>query len=284
MLKKIIYIALGIIIIAIVWIAIALGPSMKSFLKLEIIEDGTEISYYLGNGGNSGLIIGDSSALLIDTKFGNFAKKHHKRIIEKVGNLPLTIINTHYHQDHIGGNYLYKGAEIIAGNYGEAFWVSENESNSLPSRWIDGIVFIDLGGINVELIPIGSNHTKNDLFIYIEKYHVLFTGDVYTHNTHPVIRESSQPDVTRWENTLNEFGNSERIIEKVIPGHGSIASKKDLKSMANYFSNIHSLEKKDIRRKYKKWYKLPFMATSNKNWDTINLNSELNNSHRKLSL
>ena len=266
---KIIYIILAVIAIGLAWLSLELLPSMKSFIKLRVIEENDNITYYLGNGGNSGLIIGNEAAILVDTKFGNFSKKLHKRIQAKIGAKDLFIINTHYHQDHIGGNELYKDAEILAGNYGEVFWLEVNEKSSLPTIWIDEIMSIDLGGKKVELIPVGANHTKNDVFIYLPTEKILFTGDVYSHNTHPVIREDSAPNISNWESTLAKFASSDRVIDKVVPGHGDLGTKSDLSLAANYFSDLRQLSKKAVKKKYRKWYRLPFMATSGRNWKYV---------------
>lgn len=269
MLRKSLYILALVVVVVTVWLAIDLTPSMRSFLKLRVIEKGPHITYYLGNGGNSGLLIGEDEAVLIDTKFGNFSKKLNQRIVEKIGVKKLTIINTHYHTDHSGGNALYEHSEILAGSYGEAFWLLENDDNTLPTQWISTDTILHLGGIDLEIIPIGANHTKKDLFIYIPQEKVLFTGDVYSHNTHPVIRDSSEPNISNWENTLEKFANSDRVIEQVVPGHGDLAIKSDLMTASTYFSDLKLQSKKEAKKKYRKWYKLPFMATSGKNWNYV---------------
>ncbi|GLR19447.1 MBL fold metallo-hydrolase [Portibacter lacus] len=264
--KIILYSILGVLAISLGWLTVDLSPSMRSFIKLRVIEQGPNITYYLGNGGNSGLIIGANEAVLIDTKFGSFSKKLHKSVIKKIGAKKLTIINTHYHTDHTGGNALYDGSAILSGNYGESSWLLENDVNTLPSQWIKTDTTLDLGGISIEIIPVGANHTKQDLFVYIPEENVLFTGDVYSHQTHPVIKEGSEPNIENWENTLKKFANSDRSIEQVVPGHGDLATKTDLYTAAAYFADLNLLSKKAFKRKYKRWYKLPFMATSEKNW------------------
>lgn len=252
-----------------VWLAIDLAPSMRSFIKLRIIEKTEDITYYLGNGGNSGLIIGENEAVLIDTKFGGFSKKLKKKIEEKVGSKKLSIINTHYHTDHTGGNYLYTQGHILAGDYGKDFWLLENDVESLPTTWVKRDTSFDLGGLSVRLIPIGANHTKNDLFIYIPEHKLLFTGDVYSHQTHPVIKADSEPNIFNWEQTLRAFSENDLIIEEVIPGHGSLASKNDLQIASDYFCDLAKLSKIEVKKKYKRWYKLPFLATTGRNWKYV---------------
>ncbi len=52
----------------------------------------------------SSLIIGQTSALLIDTGYG-FG--HLARFVRSLTDLPLTVVNTHGHFDHVGGNFQF---------------------------------------------------------------------------------------------------------------------------------------------------------------------------------
>ena len=58
----------------------------------------------------STLIIGNSSALLVDTGYGF---ENYPDIIRKITPLPLQIINTHGHLDHAGGNYRFDEPAFI---------------------------------------------------------------------------------------------------------------------------------------------------------------------------
>lgn len=59
------------------------------------------------------LIIGETRALLIDTGYG-FSDL--RKVIRQLTALPLTVVNTHGHLDHAGGNYLFPEVYI---NYKE---------------------------------------------------------------------------------------------------------------------------------------------------------------------
>ncbi len=48
------------------------------------------------------LLIGEQSAVLIDSGLGLFSMKHE---VEKLTQLPCSVINTHAHFDHVGSNY-----------------------------------------------------------------------------------------------------------------------------------------------------------------------------------
>jgi hydroxyacylglutathione hydrolase len=55
------------------------------------------------------LLVGKKSAILIDTGIGTINMKH---ITDELTRLPVSVVNTHGHLDHISGNYLYDKAYL----------------------------------------------------------------------------------------------------------------------------------------------------------------------------
>ncbi|HEX4208579.1 MAG TPA: MBL fold metallo-hydrolase [Ktedonobacteraceae bacterium] len=58
---------------------------------------------------NSFLIQGNKSAILFDTGLG---VANIRKVAEELSNLPLLVVNSHYHFDHTGGNRLFKEIAI----------------------------------------------------------------------------------------------------------------------------------------------------------------------------
>ncbi len=262
MIRKILLWIAGLLGIALVALLIAYGPILRDFVTMDVISEESGIYYLMDYGGNSGLIVGDSAAVLIDTKFSRGSKKLKKFVDAKVGSRPLYVINTHYHQDHIGGNQLFTKAEVIAGNYGKELWKTQGSTSSLPDRWISEDFELNLGsGNQVRIIYAGQNHTREDLLVYSEKYKALFTGDIYTHLSHPVMQKVSLANSANWEATLRSLALGDLEIETVVPGHGDLAKKTDLIAMANYFDDLRMKPWKQVKKKYRSWDKLPFLAS-----------------------
>lgn len=263
--KKILLWTAGIIGALALFIAATIGPNLRDFLTIEIIEESPDIYYLMDYGGNSGLIIGDSLAVIVDTKMAKGTEKLKAFAKDKIGDRELIIINTHFHGDHVMGNQSFEGSPIYAGNYGKDTWLSENKKETLPSHWVARDISIALGGgEQLEIITVGQNHTQKDLFVYSPKHKVLFTGDIYTHHSHPVMKEGSEPNIEKWEETLRLYASGPLEIDRVVPGHGDLARKEDLLLMADYFADITKLPKKELKKKYKKWESLPFLAGLNK--------------------
>ncbi|MFS0557119.1 MBL fold metallo-hydrolase [Brevibacillus sp. 179-C9.3 HS] len=87
------------------------------------------------------------------------------------------------------------------------------------------------------LRAMGTGHTPCDSVLYLPDEGILFTGDLLSVNTHPlVIYGNTEEWMELLDRLLHDFP-----IEKVVPGHGLVTSKDSLPVVQQYFS--HLLEK-----------------------------------------
>ena len=72
------------------------------------------------NGDSSGyVVVGEKNALVIDTMNGS---ENVKAVAESITALPLTLVNTHVHPDHIGGNHFFVGCYMNHEDF-PSFWM-----------------------------------------------------------------------------------------------------------------------------------------------------------------
>lgn len=157
------------------------------------------------------LLIGSSKAALIDTGygFGNVRK-----VVERLTELPIIVINTHGHPDHMGGNYRFQDVpvymneqdwalaeyfadkEVLKGTIAMAkdmplSWETGERGNALPEDFEEevylnqklpamcnlkeGMVF-DLGGITLRAIAV-PGHTCGSMALLHEETGELYLGD-----------------------------------------------------------------------------------------------------------
>ena len=80
----------------------------QKFTDVEIIVnplDNNGTYMLVGKGGNIGLSVGDDGVLLIDSQFEQLTGKILSAVYNKITDKPVKfVINTHWHQDHTGGN------------------------------------------------------------------------------------------------------------------------------------------------------------------------------------
>ncbi|HWT26330.1 MAG TPA: MBL fold metallo-hydrolase [Mobilitalea sp.] len=186
------------------------------------------------------LIIGKDKALLIDTAMG-FGDLYG--LVRKLTDLPIILVNTHGHPDHIWGNnqfeeaylsekdlQLYlkfydaqikagKGTQILArNNYTlppEAFskWVNQP---SCKLNFIEDYSTIDLGDLELQVIPL-EGHTKGSIMLYDARDKILFSGDAINHHLWMHLEES-QP-LARYLDGIKKVRAMIPEVKKIYYGH-----------------------------------------------------------------
>jgi len=114
------------------------------------------------------LVVGSEKALLVDTGFG---KVELKPLIAEITDLPITLVNTHGHGDHVGGN-----------NQFDEFYISALDIPSMPGDSSKAIALeegqkFDLGGREFEVIAT-PGHTPGSISLLDRANRIIFTGDM----------------------------------------------------------------------------------------------------------
>jgi len=215
------------------------------------------------SGSNAGVVIGGNGVLVVDSFFNPDAAKALVAAIHKITPLPIRyLVNTHYHADHVGGNGVYaaEGATIIAQHNARGWIRTENahlfgdhltsarrafiDALVLPDLTIDKDMTIWLGSRRIE-IRTEPGHTGGDLTIAVPDAGVLFCGDLLWRHTSPNIIDGT---VSQWIKTDDGFqhlpGSATMIF---VPGHGDVASVKDVRDFESYLTDLSALTA-DARR------------------------------------
>ena len=259
--KILINIGIAFVIILIGATIVLLYPAVRFKTREEIIPIDQSLTLMLGGGGNSGIILGDSAVVVIDTKMMDASEDLYNFVKENSGLKPIIVINTHYHGDHVKGNKFFKGSRIYIGSYEKEFLQKNIVAENQPTDFVKDSLLIDLGNEKVHLYNLGRAHTFNDLVVYLSKHNVLFTGDLIFNNINPVLKEESGARVSQWINVLDiimsHWGDC-----KIVPGHGPMGNKEMVLSLRQYFVDmtdaaIDSSKEHQLKDKYKDWTTLP---------------------------
>jgi cyclase len=258
--------------------AIYLYPSYRFFFQEETVAIDKTLSLYKGGGGNSGILVTAQAIVVIDTKMGSSAENLYNQAKNKAGSLPILVINTHYHGDHVKGNHFYTGSKIYTGNYDRSFLQSEVGADDQPTDLVKDSLCLDLGDETVCMYDMGQAHTYHDMIVYLKNHKVLFSGDLIFNNVNPVLMQKSSADVDKWIGVLN------KIISRFpdatyIPGHGPVGGKEIALSLLHYFEDMRAAaadpsREKETIEKYKDWTELPMMASPSKTIEYIRQSHE----------
>ena len=185
------------------------------------------------------LIIGDENALLIDTGFG-FGEL--PALVRKVTALPLKVINTHGHIDHMMGNRYFGGAMIheedvplmkqhsslrtktliylasrknLSGKERKHRANFFRKSRTPVSLIRDGDV-ISLGQRDVEIIHT-PGHTRGGICLLDSKTGILVSGDSFSSHVWLFLKESAPLPVYR--NSIEKVLRRQNEIQGILSSH-----------------------------------------------------------------
>jgi glyoxylase-like metal-dependent hydrolase (beta-lactamase superfamily II) len=179
-----------------------------------------------------GLVIGDRSCLVVDTRSDPTQGAELHTAIRHVTRLPCSVVLTHAHFDHCLGTAAFLPATVWAhprcrddlarggaAQHAEALaWGRAHRAlvrPVVPDHLVAEQAEVELGGRQVLLTYAGRGHTDHDIAVWSPDTGVLFAGDL--------IEQGADPDFTdahplEWPATVTELLQlSPRVV---VPGHG----------------------------------------------------------------
>jgi len=202
-------------------------------------------------GANAGIVIGQDFIVAVDSLISAREAKRFIKDIKKVSKKPIKfLINTHYHFDHTLGNseFAKLGAVIIAHEndkknmqkagagmlqYAKQSGLTDKDLQgtklAYPTLTFKDRVTLDLGNNKVEILFLGPSHTSGSVLVYVPQEKVLFAGDTLFTAFHPFLGEAN---IEGWTKVLDQITAMD--VDKIIPGHGPVSSKKDVADLQSY--------------------------------------------------
>jgi hydroxyacylglutathione hydrolase len=216
------------------------GADSPAWFKVQTVAEGVWRIYDDHGAGNAYVVTGRDKALLIDTGIG---AADLAACVRSITRLPVTVVNTHGHSDHAGGNFQFEAAsappdafETIvrsAGREGHADRIQRvlaespaleplllkaggdfDQKRLVPVR--SGHVF-DLGARKLEVIET-PGHTRGDLCLLDAEHKLLFAGDAVNAPTWLFKPYSLPLDV--YLETLQRLRQRGGEYETILTGHG----------------------------------------------------------------
>jgi hydroxyacylglutathione hydrolase len=208
-----------------------------SWFKVQTLAEG--VWRIDDNGGdNAYLVVGTDKALLIDTGTGT---ADLAACVRQITRLPVTVVNTHGHPDHVGGNFQFDAVsahpddfEMILSFASPRAGLLQRLRNRLPAAGASddkaggrfdqkrlvpvraGYVF-DLGGLSLEVIET-PGHTKGSICLLDSAHKRLFTGD--NDNTLVWLFLPGCLPIEGYLKTLQHLQQRGSEYETILPGHG----------------------------------------------------------------
>jgi glyoxylase-like metal-dependent hydrolase (beta-lactamase superfamily II) len=218
------------------------APQDFANVQIQTEKVADNVFMLVGAGGNIGVSVGKDCVFMIDTSYAPLADKI-KAAIATVSSKPIQyVVNTHWHQDHVGGNeyFVKAGATVVAHENvrkrvsTEQFVKLLNKTvPPLPESALPVITFsrnltFYLNGNEIFIFHIERAHTDGDAIVHFKKSNVIHMGDIYFNGLYPYI------DISAGGSINGMIAAVKRILllcdqnTKVIPGHGHLSNKAEL--------------------------------------------------------
>jgi glyoxylase-like metal-dependent hydrolase (beta-lactamase superfamily II) len=240
------------------------APAQRDFSAVQVRSMHVKGNIWVlqGAGGNVTVQIGDEGVLLVDTQYAQMGEKIIAEVRKLAGNKPLRfILNTHAHEDHIGGNYAVGkyGSKVFGGNErndnpegmkGATMIAHENVQFNLlkaegtpqetakenwPTEYYTGEKYeIYFNGEGIELLHQPKAHTDADTFVFFRSSDVVSAGDIWNADGYPYIDVSRGGHINGIIAGLNKLVDiaipdiNEEGGTMIIPGHGRVGDESEV--------------------------------------------------------
>ncbi|MGH8227536.1 MAG: MBL fold metallo-hydrolase [Steroidobacteraceae bacterium] len=226
---------------------------------------------------NAGLIESRGETLLVDTLMGlDITRAMLEEMCRKVPAAARIdkLVNTHANPDHVLGNELVAGAEIISGRAaaedisrmdpagfvrmaqnwqqmgdgGEFFHETMGRRFDFsgvtiapPTRTFEHELTLRVGDKEIRLVDLGPAHTRSDTIVHVPSDRTVFTGDILFSEASPIMWEGP---VQNWVDACEYLLSLD--VETIVPGHGPISDKTAVRAQKSYFEYLRA----EARRRY----------------------------------
>lgn len=208
------------------------------------------------------LLLGTARALLIDTGLG---VENIRRVVESLTSLPLIVVTTHVHWDHIGGHWNFSNIGV---HEAERDWLeskfplpiqmvrsalSQGECDFPPGFFVENYRIyqgapqflihdgdeIDLGGRKAEVLHT-PGHSPGHCCFYEPEKGYLYSGDLVYMGSLDMFYPTTDPRSFR-----DSIHRIQKIdFERILPGHFQIAVPRDcVERIANALDQLDAAGK-----------------------------------------
>lgn len=259
------------------WCGQALKPQFDRLDEIDVASDwfkvykvGKEV-YAIAEPYNfqeviSYLIVGEEKALLFDTGMGIASIKS---VVDEITDLPLSVINSHTHYDHIGGNHEFDRVIALKTDFTKrnakngytheqvAYEVKPDAIclERLPEFdtacykikpfkvmeyvWVSEVQSFLLGGRDIRVVKT-PGHTPDAIALIDMDNMYLWTGDTFYEG--PIYLFDEETDLQAYRKSIQRLAYYGREgIKKVFTSHNTpVAKPERLTELADAFENILS--------------------------------------------
>lgn len=203
-----------------------------------------------GFSSNIGLMVGDDHVLLIDDGMAPITDSLVSAVKELSGRPIDFVVNTHAHGDHVGSNAALaeSGATIFAHDKLRATLLEDatlaGGAGGLPIITFNDEVTFHANGHKAVVFHVAAAHTDGDSVIHFPAQNVIDASDLFFNGLFPFIDLDNGGTVAGFiagQKRLLSMADDDTVL---IPGHGPLASKRELQAALDMLLDAEARVKK----------------------------------------
>jgi len=198
---------------------------------------------------------------MIDTSYAPLTDKI-KAAIATFSDKPVHfMVNTHWHQDHTGGNenFAKSGAILVAQEnvrkrLSSAQYIpflkktiSPLPASALPIITFNEHVTFHLNGDEIYIFHIENVHTDGDAIVHFRNSNVIHMGDIYFNGMYPFIDLSAGGSINGMITAVERVLTLCNDNTKIIPGHGPLSEKTGLEAYRKMLVAVRDRVNREIK-------------------------------------
>ena len=195
------------------------------------------------SGGNIAVRVTDDGVIIVDNKF-EYSYQDIIRQVSSVTSQPIRyVLNTHHHFDHAGSNAFFMPEAQVVGHKNVRVNMDRNQQAGSPGILFEKSAAVFLADTEVQAHHFGRGHTNGDSAILFPDLRTLHTGDLFIWGDRldgstmaPFIDYANGGSAAEWTATLD--GVLSLDFDTVIPGHGPILTKTDIRIFRGKFDQL----------------------------------------------
>ena len=231
------------------------AQAQQNFDKIEIKTEKLSPTTYVlfGAGGNIGVSVGEDALFIIDDQYAPVSPKIFAAL-KQISDKPIKfVLNTHWHGDHTGGNENMgkSGALIVAHDNVRKRMSTEqfialfkskvppSPKVALPVVTFTRDMTLHLNGDEIHAFHVANAHTDGDAIVHFKNSNVIHMGDTFFNGLYPFIDSSSGGNPDGVINAADRVLALADDKTKIIPGHGPVCNKADLKVYRDMLATVN---------------------------------------------
>ena len=211
---------------------------------------------------SGGFIIGDNGVLVVESMLNRRLANEVLALIKEKTDKPIRyLVNTSYHGDHSYGNQFFPKGIIFIQHVETQRYIQSHFADDVKfmsqffgkNQGLDELqpqhaslllengdkITVDLGGKQIEIMHLGFAQTAGDLFVWLPKEKVLYTGNpiVAMAPAIPWLLDGHLVEATATLKTLRSMLPDDAVV---VPGHGVPTGVKTIDYYIAYLETLKS--------------------------------------------